>query len=29
MEPQIAAECDARLTQERTKQLAAIAKGLD
>ncbi len=29
MEPQIAAECEARLTQERTKQLAAIAKGLD
>ncbi len=29
MEPQIGAECEARLTRERTKQLAAIAKGLD
>ncbi len=29
LEPQIAAQCEGRLTQERTKQLAAIAKGLD
>ena len=29
MEPQLSAECVARVTAERTKQLAAIAKGLD